>query len=101
MEPGWSSVSIYVPRGEEGAICLDHLEQHRSTIEEAFGRPVDEWKTMPGGATWISWYVPDSRGYDGDDAVRLEAEADQVADAMQRLIAGSKGVIDGIVIDRT
>lgn len=70
-------------------------------MEEAFGRPVDEWKTMPGGAVWITWYVPDSCGYDGDDADRLEAEADQVADAMQRLIAASKGVIDGIVIDGT
>ena len=99
VEPGRSSVSIYVPRGEEGAICLDHLEEHRSTIEETFGSPLEWGKSR--GYTWITWYVPDSCGYDGDDVVRLEAEADQVAAAMQRLIAASKGVIDRIVIDGT
>ena len=100
VESGRSWVAIYVPRGEEGAICLDHLRRHRSTIEEAFGSPL-EWETIHGGYRWISWRVPDSCGYDGDDAVRLEAEAGQVADAMQRLIAASKDVIAGIVIDGT
>ena len=102
--PDRSTAGIYIPWTRDGrsSVYYDEIAKCINKIDNAFTAPHDDtclsWERSkgPNGPCYIVWYNPNGQGYEQDDSVLMEAEADDIADAMARLINATKDVIAGI-----
>ena len=80
---------------DESHYYYDALRERAHELDERFGARLN-WRIYQGGYKHITWEVREGVGYECDDEVALEIEANAVARDMESLIRATEPAIAGL-----